>query len=39
MGRPAAEVATDLCITENAVHIARCRVVRRLRNELQGLME
>ncbi|MFO0878098.1 MAG: sigma-70 family RNA polymerase sigma factor [Gemmataceae bacterium] len=39
MGRPAAEVATELGISENAVHIARCRVVRRLRNELQGLME
>lgn len=37
--RPAAEVARELGITENAVYIARCRVLRRLRQELGGLVE
>lgn len=38
-GRPAHEVARELGITENAVYIARCRVLRRLRQELRGLVE
>lgn len=38
-GRPAADVAAELGMSENAVHIARCRVVRRLRQELQGLLD
>ena len=39
MGRPAAEVARELGLSENAVYIARCRVLRRLRQELAGLLE
>ena len=38
-GRPVGEVACELAITENAVYIARCRVLRRLRQELSGLIE
>ena len=38
-GRPAAEVARELGISENAVFIAKCRVVQRLRQELEGLLE
>ncbi len=38
-GRPAEEVARELGITENAVYLAKCRVLRRLRDELGGLME
>ena len=38
-GRRAADVAGELGITANAVHIAKCRVMRRLREELDGLME
>jgi RNA polymerase sigma-70 factor (ECF subfamily) len=38
-GRPAAEVARELGISENAVYLARCRVLRRLRDELTGLIE
>ena len=38
-GRPAAEVAQELGITENAVYLAKCRVLRRLRQELAGLVE
>jgi RNA polymerase sigma-70 factor (ECF subfamily) len=37
--RPAAEVARDLAITENAVYIAKSRVLRRLRQELDGLLD
>jgi RNA polymerase sigma-70 factor (ECF subfamily) len=37
--RPAAEVAAEPGISENAVSIARCRVLRRLRRELEGLIE
>jgi RNA polymerase sigma-70 factor (ECF subfamily) len=37
--RPAAEVAAELGISENAVYIAKVRVVRRLRQELQGLLD
>ena len=38
-GRRADDVAQELGITPNAVHIAKCRVMRRLREELAGLME
>ncbi|HTU21269.1 MAG TPA: sigma-70 family RNA polymerase sigma factor [Gemmataceae bacterium] len=38
-GRSAAETARELGISENAVYIARCRVLRRLRQELGDLME
>ena len=34
-----ADVAKELGITPNAVHIAKHRVMRRLRDELDGLME
>lgn len=37
--RPVADVAAELGITANAVHIARCRVVGRLRTELRGLLD
>jgi RNA polymerase sigma-70 factor (ECF subfamily) len=38
-GRPAEEVARALAITSNAVYLARGRVLRRLRVELEGLFE
>jgi len=38
-GRPAAEVAEELGISVAAVYIARSRVLRRLREELWGLLE
>ncbi len=38
-GRSAAEVAAELGITENAVYLARGRVLKRLRQELDGLWE
>ena len=38
-GRPAAEVAKELGITVNAVYIAKYRVLRRLRLELEGLLD
>jgi RNA polymerase sigma-70 factor (ECF subfamily) len=38
-GRPAADVAKELRITVNAVYLARSRVLRRLRQELAGLLE
>ena len=37
--RPAPEVARDLGMSENAVYLARTRVVRRLRQEFHGLLE
>jgi RNA polymerase sigma-70 factor (ECF subfamily) len=37
--RPAAEVARELGITVNAVYLAKSRVLRRLRQELAGLLE
>jgi RNA polymerase sigma-70 factor (ECF subfamily) len=39
VGRPAAEVARQLGISENAVHLAKGRVLRRLREELEGLLD
>lgn len=38
-GRPAAEVARELGLSENAVYIAKSRVLRRLRQQLQGLID
>jgi RNA polymerase sigma-70 factor (ECF subfamily) len=38
-GRAAAEVAAELGISENAVYIARSRVLRRLRQDLEGLLD
>lgn len=38
-GRPAAEVARELGITANAVYLAKSRVLRRLRAELEGLLD
>jgi RNA polymerase sigma-70 factor (ECF subfamily) len=38
-GRPAADVAAELGITPNAVYLAKARVLRRLRAELDGLLE
>jgi RNA polymerase sigma-70 factor (ECF subfamily) len=39
LGQPAHKVAADLGISENAVYIAKCRVLRRLRQELAGLTD
>lgn len=38
-GRPAAEVATELGMTANAVYVAVNRVMTRLRAELDGLLD
>ncbi|MBI3469014.1 MAG: sigma-70 family RNA polymerase sigma factor [Planctomycetes bacterium] len=38
-GRPPAEVAAELGISRRAVYIAKSRVLRRLRQELAGLMD
>ncbi len=38
-GRPAAEVARELGLSTNAVYIAKYRVLRRLRQELEGLLD
>jgi len=38
-GRPAAEVAAELGLSVNAVHLAKSRVLRHLRQELQGLLD
>jgi RNA polymerase sigma-70 factor (ECF subfamily) len=37
--RPAAEVAVALSVTVNAVYLAKGRVLRRLREELRGLLD
>ena len=37
--RPAAEVAAELGITDNAVYLAKSRVLRRLRHELRGFLD
>ena len=38
-GRPVAAVATELGLTANAVYLAKGRVLRRLREELDGLVD
>jgi RNA polymerase sigma-70 factor (ECF subfamily) len=38
-GRTASQVAVELDISENAVYLARGRVLKRLRDELVGLWE
>ena len=38
-GRPAAEVAVELGLTPNAVHVARSRVLVRLRAEAAGFLD
>jgi RNA polymerase sigma-70 factor, ECF subfamily len=38
-GRPAAEVAAELGTSVNAVYVARATVLRRLRRELEGLLD
>jgi RNA polymerase sigma-70 factor, ECF subfamily len=38
-GRPVAEVAAELDISVRAVYLAKARVLRRLRHELQGLWD
>jgi RNA polymerase sigma-70 factor (ECF subfamily) len=37
--RSAADVAEELGISSNAVRVAKCRVLKRLRDELAGLLE
>jgi RNA polymerase sigma-70 factor (ECF subfamily) len=39
VGRAAAEVAAELGVPVNQVHLAKSRVLRRLRDELQGLLD
>jgi RNA polymerase sigma-70 factor (ECF subfamily) len=38
-GRPASEVAAELGIAVGSVYVAKSRVMSRLREELQGLMD
>jgi RNA polymerase sigma-70 factor (ECF subfamily) len=38
-GRAVPEVAAELGISRNAVYVAKCRVLRRLRQELEGLLD
>lgn len=38
-GRPPGDVAAELGISRNAVYVARCRVLRRLHEELDGLLD
>lgn len=38
-GRSAAEVAAELGLSEGAVYVAKSRVLRRLREELRGLLD
>jgi RNA polymerase sigma-70 factor (ECF subfamily) len=38
-GRPAAEVAAELGLTAQAVYLTKARVLRRLREELNGLLD
>jgi RNA polymerase sigma-70 factor (ECF subfamily) len=39
LGRPAAEVAGELGLTVNAVYLAKSRVLSRLRQDLEGLLD
>jgi len=38
-GRPAAEVAKELGLSVNQVYLAKSRILRRLREELEGLLD
>ena len=38
-GRSAADVGRELGMSANAVRVAKCRVLRRLREELEGLLD
>jgi RNA polymerase sigma-70 factor, ECF subfamily len=38
-GQGAAEVAADLGLTVNAVHVAKSRVLKRLREKLEGMLD
>jgi RNA polymerase sigma-70 factor (ECF subfamily) len=38
-GRPAAEVARELGLSDNQVYLAKSRILRRLRVELEGLLD
>ena len=38
-GRSASEVGQELGMTEGAVYAAKCRVLKRLRQDLDGLLE
>jgi RNA polymerase sigma-70 factor (ECF subfamily) len=38
-GRPVAEVAAELGISEGTVYVAKSRIMSRLRQELEGLLE
>jgi RNA polymerase sigma-70 factor (ECF subfamily) len=38
-GRPAAEVAGELGLSVNQIYLAKSRILRRLREELQGLLD
>ena len=39
VGRPAAEVATELGIAPGTVYVAKARILCRLREELKGILE
>jgi RNA polymerase sigma-70 factor (ECF subfamily) len=39
LGRPAAEVASELGVSAGAVYVAKSRVLSRLRQELKGLLD
>jgi RNA polymerase sigma-70 factor (ECF subfamily) len=38
-GRPAAKVAAELGVTVNQVYLVKSRILRRLRAELEGLLD
>ena len=38
-GRSGAEIASELGISESAVYVAKCRIMKRLRDELDGLLQ
>lgn len=38
-GRSGKEIAAELGITQSAVYVAKCRIMKRLRTELDGLLE
>lgn len=38
-GRNGREIATELGVSESTVYVSKCRIVKRLREELDGLLE